>query len=227
LKGGVCKLTDAIIKELRGKEEDPGWCFLLLLFVFFFSLISQRMLKYSLLAVPAGVYYLTHEVEKIKPVGNEFDRYRVAFSEEEKELLQNAFQKIGSSRSPSQLMASAFYRSPSFAFERVFLGLFFLGYDKNADLFTREWKKGEKVSNSFTVETITNHQISLNLGVFTTELFFGNLPELQFATFVNDSDLTESMTFRSLIWAHGIYSRALLAGAKFQLIRDLKSVVKN
>ena len=184
------------------------------------------MLKYLLLAAPPAVYYYTAEVEAMSVKSGEYDRYRVRFTDEEKVVVQQAFAKIGSARSPAQLMCSAFYRSPSFAFERLMLAALYWKLDKNQDLFVADWKLGDTVSNSFRVAETSHHQTRLDLNEFSTELFFGNSPELQMATYVRELD-TNSLMFRSLSLFHNVYSRCLLAGAKYQLLRDLKAVLKD
>merc|ERR1711916_325877 len=86
-----------------------------------FKLVTRAMYRLSLVAAPVGIWYAVKNVERVAVRGGEYDRYAITFDEWEQATVERAFE-VAKGRQPSQLIASAFYRSPAFALERVGLG---------------------------------------------------------------------------------------------------------
>lgn len=177
------------------------------------------MYRLSLVAAPVGIWYAVKNVERVAVRGGEYDRYAITFDEWEQATVERAFE-VAKGRQPSQLIASAFYRSPAFALERVGLGVFFWAYDSNHDLFHRSWDVGQQVSGSFEVVFRDEHRTQLRLGAFTTEVRL-DAKRVEMATYVDGSLVdVDAMSFRAASVVHQLYSRLLLAGAKFKLLDD-------
>ena len=183
------------------------------------------MFKLLAVATPVGLWWATSDVQRLAVAGDEFDRYGVTLSDAEGALLKEA--AAAGLRDPVQLFASAFYRSPSFALERVGLALLWWEWNSNGDLYGREWKVGSSVGGVFTVvrrsRTVVNLAFDMGRRSGQSELAVAGR-QLQFATYLSDAE--DGALIRAMGVFHGVYSRVLLAGAKFKLMRDARSIVE-
>jgi hypothetical protein len=149
---------------------------------------------------------------------SQLDHFTVPLSPDEQRLLARAL--TSSQRVHSQLGASAFYRSPAFAPERVALAMAFRSYDSDDELRSREWNRQQRVSGGFEVVYRDTHSVRLQLGPFVTE-FTVYPSELVLATHHLDPRLDRArLDWRMASVVHRAYSRVLLAGAKWKLMRD-------
>ncbi len=184
------------------------------------------LFKLLVAGTPVGLWWVCQDVRSVPVFGDEFDRYAVCLTPEESALLKQA--SSAGLRDPAQLLASAFYRSPAFAIERVSLALLSWEWNSNGDLYAREWKVGSSVGGFFTVVRRTRNSINLAFDMSKrsgqSELVVARDGEaLQFASHLSGE--RDSATIRAASFFHGLYSRVLLAGAKFKLMRDARYIV--
>jgi hypothetical protein len=184
------------------------------------------LFKVVLAGSPVALWWACSDVRSVAIAGDEFDRYAVSLTPEESALLKRA--SAAGLRDPAQLLASAFYRSPSFAVERLGLLLLTWHWESNGELYARDWKVGSSVGGVFTVvrRSRTSMNLAYDLGQRTGQselVVAGGGQELQFATYM--SGARDTAVMRVMGGFHGVYSRVLLAGAKFKLMRDAHYIV--
>ena len=183
------------------------------------------MLRLVLAASPIGLYLSQRRVESRPPASGYSDRYVICFTPEETQKVRRALRV--SKREPSQLAASAFFRSPAFSLERVLLGVLFFEYQSNHELLHRDWNKGQTVSSKFAVVKRTpNMTRHFSEPYFITEL---SLSENEIG--ISSRILEKApISKEGPVWAvasyfHSAYSRVLLAGAKWKLFGDIDTVI--
>ncbi len=182
------------------------------------------MFRVLLVAAPAGLWYLTSDVHRVPTEAKEFDRYAVPLSTDENNSLKRAVAL--SRRDLAQLFASAFYRSPSFAPERIALAVASWDWESNHDLYTRPWVPGSSVGNLFVVARRSRNAVTMSFKLGkrngSAELLVKD-GELQYATAL--AKTSDDLLWGTLGAVHGVYSRILLAGAKFKLMRDTQLIL--
>jgi hypothetical protein len=114
----------------------------------------SRMRTVILLSIPAAMTYFCKDVRclwsEVSDDGTSYsDRFAVSLSAEERELLSKA--SSAGLRDPVQLYASAFYRSPTFALERLLIGAYFRCWQTNSELYRSDWNVGTTVGGLFRV----------------------------------------------------------------------------
>ena len=175
------------------------------------------------MATPFGLYFASKDVTSERGAGAH-DRFSISFNDAEKAKLGRVLRLT--SRNPSQFAASAFYRSPAFSLERILLGVIFVEYQSNHELYTRNWTTGETVSGAFMV--VSRSPTSL----LSVSNGFGTLIGLYNDKMILSSHIPISIDQSTLWWKiastfHNGYSRVLLAGAKWKLFGDVDKILSS
>lgn len=185
-----------------------------------------KVLAIASVAVPTGLLWAVRDVSRIAIVGAEHDRFSVPLLASEAALLTGAASIARRDR--TQLFASAFYRSLSFAPERYLLAAVTRRVDSDAELLARQWSPGDCVSGAFEVRDKTAERIALGFRLGPPNRFLSVLEvrsnSLEFASHIQGIAMdTWHMKLATVF--HLAYSRLLLAGAKHRLMRDAKRIV--
>ena len=176
--------------------------------------------------VPLGVAFACRNVTRVSQSSNPFrDLYAIELSKEEASLLAKA--SAEGLRQPIQLFASAFFRSLPFGLERLVLLVVTRTWNSNSELFSSSWEK-QNVAGIFNVIEKGPENVALSFS-FDSGATIGGISRLAVkgSRLEFGSELSKGVDPGAVpSFFHGLYSRMLLAGAKFKLMRDAQHVVE-
>ncbi len=143
------------------------------------------------------------------------DRYSIELTAEERSLIKTA--SVVGMRNEVDMVASAFYRSPSFALERLLLTCLSQTWNSNAELFRSSWDLTDQVAGFFTVTSKGKDSVGLSFK------FPGGKSGGMSHLAIKDNSLEFGTSLQNVnpnivaSFLHGIYSRVLIAGCKFKV----------